>query len=96
MTEAKKERRLIRCVLRSWSWDHLAIMELELSDFVSDFEFRISDLPQVVVSKPSISLKTWSSWNRFWRIEPDGQAATQVPQPLQSASLITAFFFPSS
>ena len=29
-------------------------------------------------------------------MEPDGQDATQVPQPLHSASLMTAFFFASS
>ena len=29
-------------------------------------------------------------------MEPDGQAATQVPQPLQRASLIYAFFLSST
>lgn len=45
---------------------------------------------------PAISLKTWRSSNRFWRIEPLGQAATQVPQPLQSAALIEATCLASS
>ena len=45
---------------------------------------------------PSISLNISSSSNRFCAIEPDGQEATQVPQPLQSASLMTAFSFASS
>ncbi len=44
---------------------------------------------------PWISLKISSSSNRFWRIEPEGQEATQVPQPLQSASLMNAFFLSS-
>ena len=49
-----------------------------------------------LASTPSISLKISSSSNRFCRIEPDGQAAAQTPQPLHRTSLMIAFFFSSS
>ena len=53
-----------------------------------DFE-GVSDLgPAVAEVEPEA--------NRFCTIEPEGQEATQVPQPLQSASLIAVFLRPSS
>ena len=50
----------------------------------------------VCSSRPLISLKIISSSNKFCLMEPDGHAATHVPHPLQSASLIYAFCFTSS
>ena len=48
--------------------------------------------PPYTASTPSISSKISASSKRFWPIEPEGQEATQVPQPLHSTSLMAAFF----
>src|SRR6516225_4085655 len=57
------------------------VLSISSSDFefVSDFDFRISDLCPRHASTPAISLKICSSSNRCCLIEPEGQEATQVP-----------------